>query len=209
MKIKVCGMKYAENIQALTKLNPDFMGFIFYDRSPRFALTELDVDQTSNMPVHIKKVAVFVDENPEDIIHVCDEYKIDMVQLHGTESVEFCQKLKNAEFEIIKAFGIDDDFDFEKTIPYNEVVDYFLFDTKSQAYGGSGKYFDWALLKDYQLNIPYFLSGGISLENLNAIKKIDDNRLVAIDVNSRFEIKPGLKDIEAVKILINRVRDEF
>jgi phosphoribosylanthranilate isomerase len=162
-----------------------------------------------NLPAQIIKVAVLVDENFEDIIQICNDYKIGTVQLHGGESSDFCKGLRDSGLKVIKAFGIDESFDFEKTYAYTDAVDYFLFDTKSQSIGGSGKYFDWGLLKGYQLNIPYFLSGGIGLENIDPIKLIDDDRLVAIDVNSRFEIKPGLKDVEAVTILINKVRDEF
>ncbi len=202
-------MKYSENIQAVAKLKPDFMGFIFYDRSPRFALTELEQAQILNLPKTVTKVAVFVDEDSEDVIQICNEYQIKMVQLHGTESPDFCRRLKDAGLKIIKAFGVDESFDFGITKAYANEVDYFLFDTKSLAHGGGGKRFDWSLIKGYELNIPYFLSGGIGLEHLHEIKKIKDNRLWVIDVNSRFEIKPGLKKISALQTLFKEIKNEI
>lgn len=209
MKIKVCGMKYAENIQAVAELKPDFMGFIFYDRSPRFALTELGQAQISNLPEKITRVGVFVDEGLSDVLQICSEYGISTVQLHGTESPEFCRSLKKTGLEIIKAFGVDERFDFGITNAYAKVIDCFLFDTKSLAHGGSGKKFDWSLIKRYESDIPYFLSGGIGLEHLNEIKKMNDDRLLAIDVNSRFEIKPGIKNINTLQTLFKEVKNEI
>ncbi len=207
MKIKVCGMKYSENIEALAKLNPDFMGFIFYEKSPRFAATDLDKVLLSNLDSSITKVGVFVNKDLLTIKLTCSEYEIKTVQLHGDESPELCAALKDSGFTVIKVFGINEFFDFKKLYPYANHCDYFLFDTITHGYGGSGTKFDWELLENYRLGKPYFLSGGIGLEHLSEIKNNSDDRLHGIDVNSRFEIKPGLKNISALESLFKEIKD--
>lgn len=199
MKIKVCGMKFPENIEELVMLQPDFLGFIFYKKSPRFVAEELNESQLLNIR-NIKKVGVFVNEDLASIIEKVSKYKLDFVQLHGAEIPEFCRELKEKRINIIKAFGVDEDFEFSGLNAYKPFCDYFLFDTKTKAHGGSGKTFNWQVLEKYDNEIPFFLSGGIGVEEL---EKIDDLKLniFGLDVNSRFESKPGVKDIEKLKKL--------
>jgi phosphoribosylanthranilate isomerase len=198
MKIKVCGMKYPDNISAVAALQPDYMGFIFYPQSPRFA-AELDAIEVS-----VIKTGVFVDENEGKVKKLIGKCQLDAIQLHGNESPQYC-KLFKGKVTVIKAFGVDQDFDFEKLNDYNGCVDYFLFDTKTIKHGGSGQTFDWKLLDNYKLDIPFFLSGGLSLENMEEVKTISHTQFYGVDLNSRFEIEPGLKDIDkltkAFKIL--------
>ncbi|WP_394773990.1 phosphoribosylanthranilate isomerase [Flavobacterium sp.] len=191
MKLKICGMKYPENIIEVGALLPDYMGFIFYEKSARyFNGTIPELIKT------IKKVGVFVNESVENIIDKINEHNLQAVQLHGEESIEFCQELKNKidkKIEIIKVFSVGDDFDFEVLKPFEAVCDYFLFDTKGKLPGGNGTTFDWKILKNYKSDKPFFLSGGIGLEEIAAIKNLK-LPVYAIDVNSRFEIEPGLKN---------------
>ncbi|NTE01995.1 phosphoribosylanthranilate isomerase [Agrobacterium tumefaciens] len=203
LKLKVCGMKFAANIAAVASLQPDYLGFIFYEQSPRF-ISDVSAELIKYIPSEIKTVGVFVDEGLEVVKKKVNLYQLKAVQLHGNESVEYCEALKlfAKDVEMIKAFGLDEDFDFEVLNDYQDVVDYFLFDTKTKVHGGSGKTFDWKILESYKLNIPYFLSGGIDLEHAAAIKQIEDSRLYALDINSRFEVEPGVKDVEKVKAFI-------
>lgn len=192
MKIKVCGMKYPENISAVAALQPDYMGFIFYPQSPRFAI-ELDTIDVSAF-----KTGVFVDENEGKVKKLIGKCQLDAIQLHGNESPQFCRLFKG-KVTVIKAFGVDENFDFEKLRAYSNSVDFFLFDTKTSTYGGSGKTFDWEVLNSYKLSIPFFLSGGLSLENLEEVKKIKHPQFYGVDLNSRFETAPALKDIDKLK----------
>ncbi|KQC02163.1 phosphoribosylanthranilate isomerase [Pedobacter sp. Hv1] len=201
MKLKICGMKHASNIAAVAALAPDYLGFIFYPKSPRF-ISEISAELIKYVPPSIKTTGVFVDEELETVKAYVLKYNLKAVQLHGQESVDFCVAIKAMGVEVIKAFGIGQDFDFKQLAPYLAVVDAFLFDTQTPAHGGSGKIFDWTLLARYPYDKPYFLSGGIDLVHTTAIKSINDPRLYAIDVNSRFELEPGLKDVEKLKELI-------
>ncbi|RNL51786.1 phosphoribosylanthranilate isomerase [Pedobacter jejuensis] len=200
LKLKVCGMRLAANIAAVAALHPDYLGFIFYEKSPRF-ISDVSAELIKYIPAEIKTVGVFVDEDLEIVKKKVNLYQLKAVQLHGNESVAYCSELKSAYngLEVIKAFGVDEDFEFSILNDYATVVDYFLFDTKTKSHGGSGKTFDWKILENYTLNKPYFLSGGIDLEHATAISGIDDSRLYALDINSRFEIEPGLKDVEKIK----------
>jgi phosphoribosylanthranilate isomerase len=203
-KLKVCGMKYTDNIKAVAALKPDYMGFIFYEESKRF-VGYLDDEVTGKLPSSIKKVGVFVNEVIEDILELHDKYHFDYVQLHGDESAEFCMEMKNF-IPVIKAFSIEQNFDFKTLKNYKKSCDYFLFDTKSENYGGSGKRFDWSLLKKYDNEVPIFLSGGISLEDAAEINKLKGINIQAIDINSRFEKGPGLKDLILIKEFMNRLK---
>ncbi len=198
MKIKVCGMRDAENIQDLAALKPDYMGFIFYPQSKRF-IGESKLDSLSNLPETIKKTGVFVDASYEYIIKIANQYALDAVQLHGDEPPQLCKLLQQAGLEVIKAFGVNDGFYFYVTEPYQDSVDYFLFDTKNDEHGGSGRAFNWEVLKNYPYKTHYFLSGGIGLENIPNVSLINDTRLYAIDLNSKFELKPAIKDIRLLK----------
>ncbi|MDF2431808.1 MAG: phosphoribosylanthranilate isomerase [Mucilaginibacter sp.] len=197
MKIKVCGLKFTENIEAVAALNPDFMGFIFYDRSPRF-IDEVPGEALKNLPYSIIKTAVFVNETTEIINALIDQYHFNAVQLHGNESPDFCNSFRD-KVKVIKAFGMSEDFNLNQLIPYADKVDYFLFDTKTDIHGGSGKTFNWSVLDQYQLNIPFFLSGGLSLDNLDEIKKIRHPQFYGADLNSKFEVAPGNKNIEQLE----------
>jgi phosphoribosylanthranilate isomerase len=193
MKLKICGMKFPENILKVGALLPDFMGFIFWEKSSRYFDGEIP-----RLPKYIKKVGVFVDESIENIQSKIEKYNLDCIQLHGTESVEFCQKLKEIPIEIIKVFSIKDNFDFEILREFESVCDYFLFDTKGELPGGNGATFDWNLLKKYPSNKPFFLSGGIGIEEIKLLK-IMNLPVYGIDVNSKSETEPGLKNIELLK----------
>ncbi len=199
MKLKICGMKYPENILEVGALLPDYMGFIFWEKSARYFDGVIP-----EIPKSIKKVGVFVNETVEIITQKVLQHDLQAVQLHGKESVEFCEALKKSlpkEIEIIKVFSILDTFDFEVLKPFESVCDYFLFDTKGKLPGGNGTTFDWKVLEKYPSTKPFFLSGGIGLEEMDAVTEILKTNLpvYAIDVNSKFEIEPGLKNIELCK----------
>jgi phosphoribosylanthranilate isomerase len=209
MKVKVCGMKYSENINQVAMLNPDYMGFIFYKKSSRFVNEIVMTSQLKKLPKSIKKVGVFVNETRSEIETISKKYKLDLIQLHGDESPVFCENLKEGKLKIIKAFQIDDEFNFSLLNEYEGTVDYFLFDTKSKSYGGSGRKFNWSLLSNYSYKTPFFLSGGINEKDISEIKKIKTLTIEAIDINSCFEISPALKNIPKVSEFIKRVKNEL
>ncbi len=201
MKLKVCGMKYSQNITEIENLFPDLMGFIFYEKSKRF-FNQPEI----NLNNKVKRVGVFVNENIQEIKNKIKKYKLDYVQLHGEENVNFCNSLQPF-VKIIKVFKIDYNFNFKKTEEFEEVCDYFLFDTKSQLHGGSGKKFDWNLLKNYNCKKDFFLSGGIDISDIEEIKKIVNSYPIAgIDVNSKFELDNLEKDKEKINLLIKKLR---
>jgi phosphoribosylanthranilate isomerase len=206
LKLKVCGMRLAANIAAVAELQPDYLGFIFYEKSPRL-ISDVSAELIKYIPSEIKTVGVFVNEDLEKVKDKVNLLKLKAVQLHGSEPPEYCEALKSTfpTLEVIKAFGIDEDFDFSVLEPYLKVADYFLFDTKTKTHGGSGKTFNWSVLDQYTYTKPYFLSGGIDLEHSTAIKEINDGRLYALDINSRFETEPGLKDAEKIKEFIKEM----
>lgn len=201
MKLKVCGLKHEHNIKELMQLPLDYMGFIFYKKSPRFVGENLSFDFVRTIPRHIKKTGVFVNESSYSIFNHIAHYDLNMVQLHGNESPELCAELK-PYVKVMKAFQIEDDFDFKQLEKYVSVVDYFLFDSQTANYGGSGKSFNWKLLENYNYNIPFFLSGGISGEHIEEIKQLNIPQLMAIDINSKFETEAGLKNTEHIKQFI-------
>jgi phosphoribosylanthranilate isomerase len=194
MEIKVCGMKYQSNISEVAMLQPGYMGFICYPQSPRYIANTPFID----VPENVVKTGVFVNESAEKINELITQYNFDAIQLHGNESPEFSEPFMGKVI-VIKAFGIDKDFDFRILEPYELSVDYFLFDTKTERHGGSGEAFDWSLLDQYKMDIPFFLSGGLSLENLEDVKAIKHPQFYGVDLNSKFEIEPGLKDINKLK----------
>ncbi|MCH2032444.1 MAG: phosphoribosylanthranilate isomerase [Tenacibaculum sp.] len=204
MKLKVCGMKYVDNIRQVAELKPDYLGFIFYERSKRNFEGIIP-----EIPKGIKKTGVFVNEYLEILVSLAEEYKLEALQLHGDESVAYIQEIKKhlPKVEIIKVFGIKDTFDFSILEAYESEVDYFLFDTKGKERGGNGVVFDWTVLKNYPSAKPFFLSGGIGLEEVTAVKEISKTNLpiYAIDVNSKFETEPGLKSIKKLKKFKNEI----
>lgn len=203
IKLKVCGMGRPENVKGLIDLRPDFMGFIFYKKSPRY-VEDLDDDLLSRIPISIRKVGVFVNEEIETIVKLSKKYGLKYAQLHGDEDLDYCKALKLKGIKVIKVFRLMDVLPISMK-KYAEVADYFLFDTQTPNYGGSGRHFDWKILEAYNLDTPFLLSGGIKLEDIEEIKNIEAKGFVGIDVNSKFEIEPGLKDLE----MINELRSKL
>jgi phosphoribosylanthranilate isomerase len=202
MKIKVCGMRDSKNIQELSQLMPDFMGFIFYQKSKRYVGNMLDINLLNQLASTINKVGVFVNDTEASVIANVKKYNLDYVQLHGYETVAFCQNLKAEGIKIIKAFSVSDSFDFQITNQFENVANYFLFDTATPQKGGSGISFDWRILENYIGDTPFLLAGGIDEHNLATAKKINHKALFGLDLNSRFELEPGLKDIQKLKKVI-------
>jgi phosphoribosylanthranilate isomerase len=200
MKLKVCGMKYPDNIRQVARLQPDYMGFIFYTRSKRYVGEDFDLRNLLDLPRSTKTVGIFVNSTKAYVLQKAMKYQLDLVQLHGDESPGFCKELSGS-VKLIKAFGLHRDFDLGVLEEYKPYCDLFLFDTKSEGYGGSGKAFDWGLLEKYDNDVPFFLSGGLDLENVKALSKLKKLNLHGIDVNSRFEKAPALKDEKKLKEL--------
>lgn len=199
MLIKICGLREPQNIDEIIQLEPDMIGFIFYKNSPRYA-KKVDKEYMKTIPKSIKKVGVFVNEKLENILTIIRNYSLDAVQLHGSENHELCKILKEeANIIVIKVFSIMDAYNFKVTKEYEDVVDYFLFDTKTDLYGGSGKKFNWKILNEYRGTKDFILSGGIELSDAKAIRKIEHPRMIGLDLNSKFEIKPGLKNLTLLK----------
>ncbi|HLP04207.1 MAG TPA: phosphoribosylanthranilate isomerase [Paludibacter sp.] len=205
MEIKICGMKHPGNIQLIAALHPDLLGFIFYPKSPRYA-EPLDAGVLASLPSTIKKIGVFVNEDLEDVLTIVYKYKLDGVQLHGIENVEVCKKLKDSGLLVLKAFPVAEAYNFKVTGKYEGVCDYFLFDTKTNAYGGSGVKFNWSLLDEYTGETPFLLSGGIGQDDSEAILKIKHPKFAGIDLNSKFEISPGVKNVEMLKGFMKEIR---
>ncbi len=200
-------MKYPKNINDVGTLLPDYMGFIFYQNSKRFVGDDFPSKSFKKLPKSIKKVGVFVNQSLERMLEIHNKYSFDTFQLHGNESVETCANLKEKGVEIIKVFMVDNDFDFEQTKPYESVCDFYLFDTKTDNYGGSGVAFNWEILENYTQTKPFFLSGGLGLHNYNQIKKIEHSLLIGLDFNSRLEDDKHKKIIEEVSEIINSIRN--
>lgn len=199
--LKICGMKH--NIAEVAALRPDYLGFIFYEKSPRY----FDGEIPSLSPA-IKKVGVFVDATVLEILKTVEKYALDVIQLHGNETKEFVLNLNMAlrlkfwdDYEVWKVFQVDDSFEFAKTYDFVKKVDAFLFDTKGDFHGGNGKTFNWEVLKSYKYQTPFILSGGIGSEEIDSLKELLKTELPihAIDVNSKFEKEPGMKDVSALK----------
>lgn len=224
LKIKVCGMRDADNIRAVAALDIDFLGFIFYPKSPRYtpkAVPETELmtntatasrrnDMVMRKP---QRVGVFVDETPQAIIAHIHNDQLDYVQLHGHELPEMIDHLKRAvisdnhhSLKVIKAFSISKPDDLLQTKAYEGVADLFLFDTPTESYGGSGKKFDWQMLQAYDGHTPFLLSGGIGPEDIDRIRTFEHPQCIGIDLNSRFETAPGIKDVEALRRFTEKLR---
>lgn len=202
-QLKVCGLTQLSQIQELISMNVDFLGFIFYEKSPRFVLNHLSLEEISEIN-HQGKVGVFVNETVEKIVEISEKSNLNFIQLHGDEDGEFILRLRQKLSEntkIIKVIRIGNQKkeELKKTINHQPAtINYFLFDTDSKAFGGTGKTFDWQILNEIEIPIPYFLSGGISLENIHQRSTINQ-QLLALDINSKFETEPGIKDLEKIK----------
>lgn len=193
-------MKYPENIKKLIHLPVDMMGLIFYEKSARYA-GHLPANELRIVPPNIQKTGVFVNASEEDIFAKIREYGLQAVQLHGNESPDFCREIKKSGIKTVKAFRIETSDDFIECGSYENACDYFLFDTKTPQYGGSGKKFDWQILSSYNGDTPFILSGGIGAEDAEPIRKIIQNpKLFGVDLNSRFETSPGEKDMGKLKV---------
>ena len=199
-------MRDAQNLQEICLLQPDFVGFIFYPPSKRFVGENFDPVLLRSVPNNIQKVGVFVNETRKNILEKKEKYDLDLIQLHGEESPAFCADLGKENIQLIKAFSISETFDFQMTEPYLSCVNYFLFDTKTPQYGGSGKKFDWNLLEKYFFEKPFLLSGGIGAEDIAEIKKIQIPNLYGLDLNSQFETAPACKDVQKIHTFIKRLK---
>jgi len=199
-------MREPDNIRKVAGLQPDFMGFIFYNESKRFAGDSITPELLAELPAGIKKIGVFVNESTDLILATVQKYNLDLIQLHGHETPRQCRELQEAGLGVIKAFSVDDSFAFESMLLYERHIDYFLFDTRGKHYGGNGVTFDWELLKGYLSDKPYFLSGGLTLENLQTedFEKLKPKPF-AVDVNSGFEQEPGLKKVDDLKLLLEQL----
>ena len=201
MIVKVCGMRDSENIRNIEQTGIDWMGFIFYPASPRYVS-----ERPEYLPKKVKRVGVFVNENIKDILSLINQYKLNYIQLHGNESPDFCRTLETFGFQTIKAFSISTAEDFQATVPYSGCCTYFLFDTKSPAHGGSGQKFDWNLLNSYHGNTPFLLSGGIGVEDIDKLRTINNKHLIGFDLNSRFELTPGIKRVDLVRKFVEQIK---
>ncbi|WP_448520702.1 phosphoribosylanthranilate isomerase [Rhodoflexus sp.] len=197
MQWKICGLKDPANIAAiLDKVQPDYAGLIFYRGSSRF-MGELPPEDLPVFPSGTKKVGVFVNQSAAEISRAAADYGLQLLQLHGNEAPDFCYEMRlQTGLPVIKAFAVGQTFDFVRLATYEQAVDFFLFDTQGKNHGGNGVTFNWELLQNYASPKPFFLSGGIGIEQATAINELQLPMLYAIDVNSRFEIAPGLKDVE-------------
>ena len=207
MKIKVCGTTLPEQVNALDEMGVTFAGFIFYPKSPRYMRQKIAPEKMKQIKGKIAKVGVFVNETYDDLMKTVDEYRLDMVQLHGDETPKYCEKIADY-ISVIKAFRLSENDSIEwMTKPYFDVCDFYMFDTLGAGYGGTGKKFDWNMLQSSPPRKPYFLSGGIEPddeEHLIEFAKTDAGaKLFAVDINSKFEIGAGVKDIAKIKAFTN------
>ena len=202
MKIKVCGMKYPENIRELSSLDIDFMGFIFYEKSSRY----IDKYPGDLDFAGIKKTGVFVDSDYRYIKSKINEFKLDFIQLHGNESPDFCSEFKEEDVMVIKAFRVDNKFDFDICKDYLPVTDLFLFDAKGENPGGNGIVFNWKKMQEYKLEKQFLLSGGIGINHSKKLKDFYHPQCIGFDINSGFETAPGVKNIELIKRFIDAIR---
>jgi phosphoribosylanthranilate isomerase len=206
IKIKVCGITESLNAYGMVDAGADFLGFIFYPQSKRYVGVKPD-HLFKAVPSGVKKAGVFVNQNINLIIQTAKQFHLDFIQVHGGETAESCRKIKDAGLKVIKAFGIDDAFDFTLLKTYLTACDYFLFDTRHTDYGGSGLQFNWETLRRYTLKKPFFLSGGIGPADAERIRLFNHPYLYGVDINSCFETNPGIKDPVAVKRFINKIKN--
>lgn len=201
MIVKVCGMRDAENIREVEALGVDWMGFVFHRTSPRFVGELPDY-----LPQRAKRVGVFVDETEEQIMETVQLFRLDMVQLHGHETPDFCSRIRSKGLKVIKAINVQNTFSTEEVSFYEGACDYFLFDTKTPLPGGSGQKFDWSSLSAYRGTTPFLLSGGISPDDADRVEAFVHERCIGIDLNSRFETSPAYKDIHLLRSFIDKIK---
>lgn len=199
-------MRQPDNIRGVLAAEPDFIGYIFYPKSKRYVGENPTMKIFDLVPESTQKVAVFVNETVEQVQRICKHFTIAFAQLHGNESPEYCRQIKDAGIRVIKAFAVDQNFDFKSLNAYQVEVDYFLFDTKGKLPGGTGLKFDWSVLENYQLSVPFLLSGGIGPDDEAALNAFAHEQLVGLDINSGFELEPALKDEQKVKAFVEAIR---
>jgi phosphoribosylanthranilate isomerase len=201
MKLKICGLKYSDNIRQIAELRPDYMGFVFYEKAKRYVGHDFIMPE---IPAEIKKTGVFVNASAGFILEKARRYKLDLVQLHGEEDPSFCKTIAS-DIPVIKAFGIDEEFDLKILDSYKSYCSYFLFDNKTETYGGNAKPFNLSILKDYDNQIPFFIGAGMDMTLFRKIGSMELN-VYGVDVNSKMEIKPGYKDIIKIIRIKNNIR---
>ncbi|WP_031527772.1 phosphoribosylanthranilate isomerase [Dyadobacter crusticola] len=207
MKIKVCGLRQQSNIEEVVALKPNFIGFIFYEKSPRFVGEEISEEYIKSIPQSIKKVGVFVNASPGHILNMVKKYDLQYAQLHGNEMPDICRSIRQKGVSVIKAFSINEQFNFAMLNNYKSFCDLFLFDTAGANPGGNGTSFDWNLLRKYDNEKPFLLSGGVGLDNIEEIIELSKTLpIYGIDVNSKFETEPGIKDISKLQELFDLIR---
>jgi phosphoribosylanthranilate isomerase len=207
IKVKVCGMTHPVNVVEISGTKPDYMGFIFFPGSKRYVGENPENVLFHSVAAGIKRVGVFINEDNHKILDCSIKKSLDMIQLHGDESPYSCLQLRSSGLIVVKAFSIGEEFNFETLYKYIPACDYFLFDTKSDTRGGSGKKFNWNILEEYYLDKPFFLSGGIGPEDAGLIKTLSNRGLFAVDINSRFETESGIKDPVVVKKFIEEIKN--
>ena len=208
LKIKICGMREAKNLAEVGARQPDYLGFIFYPKSARYVGKDWDTSIINQVPKSIERVGVFVNEDIDFILSNCNKYSIKTVQLHGKENPRLCTQLQRKGFTVFKAFQVDNDTQLKEIEAYKGKCDYFLYDTKSKGLGGSGQKFNWEKLNELNTAGPFLLSGGITSKDANDIKALDLSNLKGVDINSKFEITPALKNITLLDEFINELRNK-
>ena len=203
--IKICGLTEPENIREVIELRPDLIGLIFYSSSPRYVSHPEKLAFLHGPGRMVRTIGVFVNPTHEEIMKTAAAVHLDGIQLHGNETPEFCRNIRSEGFKVVKSFGVNRNFDFNTTLQYDRMADYFLFDTGSPKYGGSGEQFDWSLLAGYHGDTPFLLSGGLSPEM--QVFPVHPH-FAGVDLNSRFEIFPGIKDTRLLQKFIKQFRDE-
>ncbi|NML23386.1 phosphoribosylanthranilate isomerase [Pseudoflavitalea sp. G-6-1-2] len=209
MRVKVCGMTQPDQVEKLADLGVSFAGFIFYPKSPRYVFKHMTTTQIRKEN-RLNKVGVFVNAPIEEVLHMVDECRLHLVQLHGDEPPKYCEKLADY-VSVVKAFRLSDNDSVEWMIrPYQDVCDMFLFDTMGAGYGGTGKKFDWSVLKNTDIGKPFFLSGGIEPGDEEQLREFEKEpaakALFALDINSKFETSPGFKDLDKVAEFVNKMK---
>lgn len=209
MRVKVCGMTQPDQVDELATIGATFAGFIFYPKSPRYVFRHMTMTQIRKVN-NINKVGVFVNASIEEVLHIVDECRLHMVQLHGDEPPKYCEKIADY-VSVVKAFRLSDNDSVEWMIkPYMDVCDMFMFDTMGAGYGGTGKKFDWSVLRQSTVGKPFFLSGGIDPGDEEELKAFAQEpvakALFAIDINSKFEQSPGIKDMEKVRKFVEHMK---
>jgi phosphoribosylanthranilate isomerase len=206
LTLKICGMRDLNNIREIAILCPDYMGFIFYPRSPRYVGEDFICP---DLPFYIRRSGVFVNESIEKVLHIASRNRLEMIQLHGTESPEYCRQIREKGFKVTKVFLVDEVFSIETVHAWASSVDFFLFDTRSDNHGGSGKRFDWSVLQQYTAEVPFFIAGGLNHDNLRDVLDITSPWFRGVDVNSGIEIEPGIKDFHKAVKVCDLIRSGF